>query len=722
VAVIGAGYIAGYHLAVLRQLGTVDVVGACDPNAARLGDLCGQWAIPVGAPSLGELLHRCRPEVVHVLVPPPHHYGVAREALLAGLHVFVEKPLALRAAECESLIELARAKDVRLGVNHNAVYHPVFQRLLADVAGRKLGRVEHVVSVHNLPLAQLESGEHDHWMFRDPANILFEQAVHPVAQICALLGGVRDVTTTCGGERVLNTGAVFRSAWQMSLACERGTAQLFMAFGRSFPESVVQVIGQDGSARLDLLSNTYALDRSTKYIEPVDRFLRSLHGAGQMARGGFGGFLRYALSTLRLRGRSDAYYVSMLDSIGAFYRSLPDVRPAFLPDRRVRQESRTYETEAESGVSGRDGLLVIAGLERVAASAAATLHPASIVARPRPDKPRDGEILVLGGTGFIGRHLITTLARAGHPVRLLSRRAVSLAVDGANHQPAVIQGDIREADAVARVVQGCRAVIHLVSGAPSNWAEYERLFVGGTRNVAEACLHHGVPQLLFVSSIAAYYLGRGRATITEDTPLDDCPRRAEYTRAKIACERLLLELHRTRGLPVTIFRPSVVVGAGGPVEHLGVGFWPVPAHCVSWGRRTRSPLPFVLASDVAAALARAIGMPGLAGQSFNLVGDVRLSAEEYVAALREASGRDIRLHRQSILKWYLIDLAKWAVKAMARKPGNAFPSYRDLASRALVSPFDCSRAKRLLDWNPVADRARFLELGVRRALGGGGGT
>jgi nucleoside-diphosphate-sugar epimerase len=294
-------------------------------------------------------------------------------------------------------------------------------------------------------------------------------------------------------------------------------------------------------------------------------------------------------------------------------------------------------------------------------------------------------------------------------------------IEGAAHQPTIVRGDIGDADAVARAAEGCRTVIHLVSGAPADWEGYERLFVGGTLNVAEACLSHGVGQLLFVSSIAAYYLGRAGETVTEDTPLDDSPRRAEYTRAKVACERLLMRLHSERGLPVTIFRPGVVVGAGGPVEHLGAGFWPAPTHCVSWGRRTYSRLPFVLAGDVAAALAAAVGRSGLAGQSFNLVGDVRLSAEEYVTAVRAAAGRDIRLHRQSTLKWYMIDLAKWLVKAVARKPGNAFPCYRDLASRALLAPFDCGRAKRLLGWAPVVDHEQFIELGVRQAVHGGAG-
>lgn len=700
VAIVGAGYIAGYHLEVLRQLGSADIVGVCDPNAARLDALAREWRIPVTAPSVAELLDRCSPQVVHVLVPPPHHFDVATEALSAGLHVLVEKPLALRASECEALIDLARSKGVRLGVNHNAVFHPAFRRLLGDVNGRKLGRIEHVVSVNNLPLAQLQSGEHDHWMFREPTNILFEQATHPLSQICALLGAVRDVAVTRTGPQVLHTGTIFHSAWQMSLTCDRGTAQLFIAFGRSFPEATIHVVGQDGTARADLLNNTYVLDRATKYLEPVDRALRSMRVAGKIVSDGAEGFLHYVSSTLKLTKRSDPYYLSMLGSIEAFYDSL------------------TEKSDPEAA-SGLDGLRVIAGLEK----AADMLRPATaperpsqpIVRKPARTNTRHDEILVLGGSGFIGRRVVAALARAGHPVRILSRRPAPPTMEWVEHLPAVWPGDIRDRDDIARAIDGCRSVIHLVSGAPASWAEYEHLFLDGTRNVAEACLRSGAEQLLFASSIAVYNLARPSETITEETPLDDNPCRAEYTRAKVACERLLLQMHRERGLPVTIFRPGVVVGKGGPVEHLGVGFWPTPRHCVSWGLATRAPLPFVLADDVADAFASAVNLPALEGQSFNLVGDVRLSAEEYIAVLREASGRDIVLHRQAILKWYGVDLAKWVVKAAARKPDNVVPSYRDVSSRALRSQFDCSRAKRLLNWHPVADRARFLEIGIWQA-------
>jgi predicted dehydrogenase/nucleoside-diphosphate-sugar epimerase len=705
VALAGAGFIAESHLAVLRQLGNAEVVGVCDPNLERAEALARRWAIPRVGRALGELLDRRRPEVLHVLVPPPWHFEVARQALEAGVHVFVEKPLALRASECAELAELARNRGVRLGVNHNFLHHPLYLRLRRDLAAYRLGKVQHVVSTHSLPLRQLAAGEHDHWMFREPANILFEQAVHPLSQICDLLGPIRQVTTTCSGEQVLRPGTVFPTRWQLALVCEEGTAQVYLSFGRSFPESRVDVIGQDGVAHLDLLGNVYTLDRRTKYFDAIDRFRRCLSQARQAAGCGVRNFVRYGLSTLRLAGRSDPFYLSMRDSVADFYRTL-------------REDGENNSVKV--------GRLVIEGLEQATRALPPVVGQASLLARgdggqasclPYEQKQREGEVLVLGGTGFIGRRLVAALSRAGCPVRLLARRP-SLPQDVAEDcRPSVYLGDVRSAEDVRRAVRGCRAVIHLVSGAPERWPDFEKLFVEGTRHVAEACLEAKVGQLLFASSIAAYYLGRPRETVTEQTPPDDRPlRRSLYARAKIACENLLTEMHRSRGLPVTIFRPGVVVGPGGPVEHGGVGSWPAPVHCVSWGWRTGRPLPLVLADDVAAALVLALGKTGLEGKSFNLVGDVRLSAAEYVDILRRESRRDVRLHRQSLLWWWVIDVCKWAVKAAARKPENTFPSWRDLATRSLAARFDCGLAKEVLGWKPVADREEFIERGIRQAL------
>jgi predicted dehydrogenase len=347
VAIVGAGHIAKYHMAVLRQLGGVDVVGACDPSQERLDALCKEWQIPNRASSLEELLRICRPKVVHVLVPPASHYEVTRQALLAGLHVLVEKPMALVARECDDLIRLAERQQLHLGVNDNAVYHPAFQRLLSDIKAGKLGRVEHVVSMNNLPLAQLESGEHDHWMFHQTTNVLFEQGPHPLSQVCELLGEVERVGVMTSGRRTLRTGTLFESCWQMALGCKRGTADLFLAFGRTFPEAFLHVIGQDGSAHVDLINNTYQLDQATKFIDAGDRFLRRLRQSWQIARGGLAGFLRYGLSTLGILKRTDPYYASMLGCARAYYAG--------------------FKQQETSPSSAEKGLWVIQGLEAAAA-------------------------------------------------------------------------------------------------------------------------------------------------------------------------------------------------------------------------------------------------------------------------------------------------------------------------------------------------------------------
>lgn len=195
--------------------------------------------------------------------------------------------------------------------------------------------------MNNLPLAQLTAGEHDHWMFRSLENILFEQGPHPMSQICDLLGRVRHATTVRSGEELLRDGTVFHHTWQISLICEGGTAQAFMSFGRSFPEARLHVIGQDGVVQIDLINNVYVLDRRTKYVDPVDTFLRQLAHARQVAWCGIRGLFRYGLFSLWLRGRSDPFYASMYGSIE------PSTHPC-LADVHGGSSARTVGTSSRA--------------------------------------------------------------------------------------------------------------------------------------------------------------------------------------------------------------------------------------------------------------------------------------------------------------------------------------------------------------------------------------
>jgi predicted dehydrogenase/nucleoside-diphosphate-sugar epimerase len=692
IVLAGAGYIAEYHAAVVRELPGCEVVGACDPDSDRLGQLCQRWSISHKAACLPALLEACPADTVHVLTPPATHFEIAEEALNARLNVLIEKPMVLASREADRLLDLARHKELQVGVNHNAVHQPAFRELLTHVRRGSIGRVEHVIAMQNVPLGQLKAGQHDHWMFRNPRNLLFEQGPHPFSQVCQLLGSVQRASTLLSDERTLRTGQPFYTTWQISLQCAEGTAQVFLAFDGTLPQWFLHVVGQDGSVHADFVHNTCTVDRTTGGIPAADALRRGLSMSRRLATQNFANFARYVRSTLGLSGQRDAYYLSMKGGIEEFHACL--------------RERRQNPSTANAGQ-------VTAALELV--SATLPVHKPTQVPAARSLR-REGEVLVLGSTGFIGRHLVRALTGAGYPVRVMVRRPSALPSDLLHCDPTVSVGDVQHHDQVDRAVAGCRWVIHLVAGAPAGWPGYERLFVDATRSVAEACLSHRIEQLQFASSIAAYYLGKPNATVREETDIDDRPlERCDYARAKIVSEQLLTEMNRTRDLPVVIFRPGIVVGAGGPVEHLGVGYWPDATNCITWGSGEH-PLPFVLVDDVVDAMVKALGTGGLAGSAFNLVGDVRLTAREYIDALRAVSHRDIRLHRRSLIGWRAFELFGWAVKAVGRRRDNVALSWRELTYRSAASQFDCSRTKAALAWHPVAQRERFIELGVAGAL------
>jgi len=113
------------------------------------------------------------------------------------------------------------------------------------------------------------------------------------------------------------------------------------------------------------------------------------------------------------------------------------------------------------------------------------------------------KILVTGATGFLGSHLCRALVSQGHRVTAF-RRCVSDITPLKDLGLHYAIGDITDADAVNRAVQGHDAVIHAAAhsgaGSPGDQA---RVNVDGTRNVVDACLRNGVQRLIHISSIAA---------------------------------------------------------------------------------------------------------------------------------------------------------------------------------------------------------------------------
>jgi len=319
------------------------------------------------------------------------------------------------------------------------------------------------------------------------------------------------------------------------------------------------------------------------------------------------------------------------------------------------------------------------------------------------------EVLVIGGAGFLGTPLVRMLRENGNPVRILSRSAGV----GKKPEPGIryIQGQVADKDAVARAVDGTEVVFDVSLGAHGSRVEMERDYVQGTRYVAEACRRSGVRRLIYTSTTATLDFGLNKAIDESEGTLKN-PETLPgfYHLGKIAAERILLELHATRGLPVVILRPAVIMGRGGKLTHSGLGTWRDSNRCLVPGEGNY-PLPLVLVEDVVRAFLLAMDAPGVEGQTFNLVGDVRPSSAEMIRHIRGRSRRDFRLHTQNLYRAYAVDMVKWVAKRAVGRC-DLRPVWHNYKASQLMTQFDCSAAKRLLGWQPVSDLETFLREAV----------
>ncbi len=682
VGLVGAGFIADIHAEALKHQPDVLITAVADPAVTRANVLADKWGIPDRFADAADLIGKV--DVAHVLVPPNLHRRVAEPLLQGGLHVLLEKPMAETPADCAALQHAAAEAGVALGVNQNFVFHPAQVQLQAAIRANRIGPVRHVSVLYNMPLRQLDSGQLGHWMFAEPRNLLLEQAVHPLSQIEALLGPVESISAQAQPPRTVADGIDLITGWLLSLRCERGTAQLQFAVGQAHPVWSVTAIGDDGLLEADIINNRMSSATPSRWLDFADTLQSGAERASGLIGGSIGGAARYLAGMSGLVSRGDAFFQCMQGSLADFYRQI----------------GKGKHPRGEMG--GR--------LVQVCAEVAATVDGPK--ARPRPVKPADDatyDVVLLGGTGFIGRHTLAALRAEGKRVAVLARTIDNLPTPFHDPQVGVFRGSIGDRAAVADVVRRAPVVVNLAhGGGGSSAAEVEAAMVGGAGLVAKAALEAGCEHLVFVSSIAALYLGERNARITSKTPPDpNHDRRADYARAKALAELAMLGMHHQHGLPVSILRPGVVLGKGTSPFHSGIGLYNRQTHCIGWNDG-QNPLPLVLGEDVASAIAATVRTPAAIGQTLNLVGDVRLTAREYTRELGYATGRPLIYHPSAPWLLQAEELLKWAIKRAAGRKVSV-PSYADLKSRGLVAQFDCTAEKALLGWQPEADRGRFLQ-------------
>ena len=226
-------------------------------------------------------------------------------------------------------------------------------------------------------------------------------------------------------------------------------------------------------------------------------------------------------------------------------------------------------------------------------------------------------ILVTGGTGFVGPHVVHALRAEGRDVRVLVRNPGS---KGARRVAAwgceLVQGDMTDAESLRRAAQGCKAVVHLVAIPTGSEERFERIMTQGTRDLLEAAKAAGVTRFVHMSAL-------GTSPASKDlTP---------YFRAKWNQEQAV----KASGIDHVIFRPSFIFGEDG-------GMLPLLVKQVRWapvvavvGTRRMQP---VWVEDVAAFFAQGVASPET-GRTYDLVGPDVVTWDELYDRIKRTLGK-----------------------------------------------------------------------------------
>jgi predicted dehydrogenase/nucleoside-diphosphate-sugar epimerase len=688
VGLVGAGYIASWHADALAATRGVDLVAVCDPALSAATALAKAHGATAFA-SLAEMLAVGACDAVHILAPPHLHKDLALESHAAGAHVLVEKPFALSRADCLEMVAAAAAADRVIAANHNFLGLPSYRRLKRSIADGAIGRTDSAEASWRFPLTPVRSGPFGLWMLRAPQNLLLELGPHLFAFAIDLFGPLEDLELRVAKPIEVPGGVTHFQSWRVLARAGHVDVSLALSLVEGVDDRTLSLRGVSGAARLDFANDVLLLDRPNAADIVLNPLLRGLSQAGQHLREGTGNAMRQ-LGSLN---RKSPYALGFQGAIAAFYRAIREGAPI------------------ERSFSGAAAAEVIEAIEQTLRQLPA---PASAPAStPFPGVPTPPpSVLVTGGTGFIGRSLTRALVASGRSVRVLSRgRANPFADLGGRVE--IVPVSLKDPDGLRAAMAGVDAVFHLARAEEATWEGYLEHDVAVAEAVAEAVLAAGVRLLVYTGTIASYDASRPNRPITEATDFGrDMQRRNLYARSKALCEARLMAMHRSRGLPIVVARPGIVVGADGPLQHWGIGRWHGAGAVRIWGDG-RNVIPLVLVDDLADGLIRILEAADVTGQSFNLVGEPLMSAQDYFAAIEERTNTRIRVVNGSLTAFYLADLAKYLLKRhVLGRTDLVAPSLVDWKSRAHLSPFRNDHAKRVLGWRPASSRQDFVDRAI----------
>lgn len=586
--IIGCGAAAEQvHLPAIMASDSVEATVLVDKDIARANKLAQRFGIPHVADDYTEVFDQV--DAVIVVLPHRLHAAVSIDFLNRGTHVLVEKPMALTTAECEAMISAANKSGATLAVGLVRRFFHAHQLVKKLISEGFLGRVESFDVregfIYNWPVAS-------DFFFRKEAG-----------------GGVLPDT----GAHTLDT-----MLWWL------GDYDQFEYFddnmGGVEANCEVRLQMKNGAVGVVELSRTRNL-RNTAIIRGEKATLEVQMRGSQIS--------------IQPNGVNTKVVGNAIDNRDAELKkpqSAGDIMRAQLEDWVAAIHNRM-----DPHVTGEEASKSVALIEVCYKTRKPLEVPWLISTLPKQKEEmnlKGKNILVTGGTGFIGGRLVERLVMDyGAEVSALVRNFAHTARI-ARFPIKMVQGDITDITAVRKAMEGCEIVFHCAYGSTGGPAQRREATIKGTENVLKAAKEHNVGRVVYVSTISVY----GK---TGDGNLDEsAPRRYSrevYGDSKLKAEKLAFDYFNKYGLPVSIIQPTIVYGPFAPSWTIG------PINQLKNGRvilveEGKGLCNAVYVDDVIQAMIRAAVKDEAVGQAFLISAEKPVTWRDFYSAYEKILG------------------------------------------------------------------------------------
>ncbi|MEO7678119.1 MAG: Gfo/Idh/MocA family oxidoreductase, partial [Verrucomicrobiota bacterium] len=194
VGVVGCGYWGPNLIRNFRSLGECNLKMMCDLSDQRLKHLKSLYPDVKAETNFDHMLNGVGLDAVVIATAVRFHFSMAKASLLAGKHTMIEKPMAMSAAECEELVDLAKKKGLVLMVGHTFLYSPAVKRIKEIVDSGDLGDIRYI-SARRLNLG----------LFQKDINVAWDLAPHDISIILHIMGEL-PVSINCRGSAHVTPG------------------------------------------------------------------------------------------------------------------------------------------------------------------------------------------------------------------------------------------------------------------------------------------------------------------------------------------------------------------------------------------------------------------------------------------------------------------------------------------------------------------------------------